>query len=141
MEQELRTLPEHLSSPPILVGLVLLDLFFDVYRFVLFILVIVLCVLLWFTYSGYPFGILKLFLLWIIISYVWSIIAHLAVLHNYGTTSPSTLDKQINSNRTSNLFILVNSWDFHDVGFLSYYQKTTGTIYMLMILNYDYRTW
>ena len=69
MEQGLPTLPEHLSSPRILVGFVLLDLQFYVYvlqivvcPFVLFLLVIVVSVLHRFTNSDYPFAIFKLFL-------------------------------------------------------------------------------
>jgi hypothetical protein len=50
VEQELLTLPEHLSSSPV------------VCPFVLFLLVIVLSVLLRFTDSDYLFGIFKLFL-------------------------------------------------------------------------------
>ena len=57
VEEELHTLPEHLSSSPVLVGFVLLDLQFYMYvlqivvcSFVLFLLVIVLSVLR-FTYS------------------------------------------------------------------------------------------
>jgi hypothetical protein len=59
VEQELSTLPEHLSSPPVLVGFVLLDFYFYVYvlyivvcPFVLFLFTIVLSVLLRFTDSG-----------------------------------------------------------------------------------------
>ena len=69
VEQELLTLPEHLSSPLVLVGFVLLSLQFYVYvlqivvcPFVLFLLAIVLSVLLRYTDSDYPFGIFKLFL-------------------------------------------------------------------------------
>ena len=63
------TLPQHLSSPPGLIGFVLLHLQFYMYvlqiivcPFVLFLLAIVLSVLLRFTDSDYPFGIFKLFL-------------------------------------------------------------------------------
>jgi len=56
VEQELLTLPEHLSSHPVLVGFVLLDLF------ILFLLDIVLSVLLRYTDSDYLFGVFKLFL-------------------------------------------------------------------------------
>ena len=68
VEQELLTLPEHLSSPLFLVGFVLLDLLFYMcvfcccLSFVLFLLIIVLSVLLWYKDSDYPFGIFKLFL-------------------------------------------------------------------------------
>ena len=68
VEQELLTLTEYLSSPPVLVGFVLRDLLFymnvlsiDVCPFVLFLLVIVLSVLLRYTVSDCPFGIFKLF--------------------------------------------------------------------------------
>ena len=58
------TLPEHPSSPLVLVGFVFLDLlvFYVMFcrsLFVLFLLAIVLSVLR-FTDSDYPFGILKL---------------------------------------------------------------------------------
>ena len=71
MEQELLTLPEHLSSPRFLVGFVLRDLQFYVYvtvllifvcPFVRFLLAIVLSVLRYTDYD-YPFGIFKLVLL------------------------------------------------------------------------------
>jgi hypothetical protein len=66
MEQELLTLPEHLSSPRLIVGfvvtrsLVLCVCFVDrcVY-FCVFLLTIVLSVLLRFTDSDYPFDIFK----------------------------------------------------------------------------------
>ena len=68
VEQELLTIPEHLSSFPVLVGFVLLDLSFYMYvlsivvcPFVLFLLAIVLSVLRY-TVSDCPFGISKLFL-------------------------------------------------------------------------------
>ena len=68
VEQELLTVPEHLSSP-LLMRYMLLDLQFYVYvlqnivcLFVLFLLTIVLSVLLRFTDSDYPFGIFKLLL-------------------------------------------------------------------------------
>ena len=64
VEQELLTLPEHLSSPLVFSGLrvtqslvlcvCFVDLFFP---FVLFLLASVLSVLLWHTDSNYPFGI------------------------------------------------------------------------------------
>ena len=64
-EQELLTLPEHLSSPPVF-RFVLLGLYFYMYvvsivvcPFVLFLLAIVLSVL-GYTDSDYPFGIFKL---------------------------------------------------------------------------------
>ena len=67
MEQELITVPEHLSSPPVFSGvrvtrsLVLyICLEIVVCPFVLFLLAIVLSVLLRYTDSGYPFGIFKL---------------------------------------------------------------------------------
>jgi hypothetical protein len=67
--QELPTLPEHLSSPPVFSGFVLLDLKVYMYvlwivvrPFVLFLLAIVLSVLLQLTDVDYPFGIFKLFL-------------------------------------------------------------------------------
>jgi hypothetical protein len=67
-EQELLTLPEHPSSPPVLNGvpgtqslvLYIYVLQIDVCRFVLFLLAIVLSVLLQYTDSDYPFGIFKL---------------------------------------------------------------------------------
>ena len=69
VEQELLTLPEHLSSPPFLVGFLLLNLLFYMYvlsivvcPFVVFLLAIVLSVLLRYTVSDCPFGIYKLFL-------------------------------------------------------------------------------
>ena len=69
VEQELLTLPDHMSSPPVLVRFVLLDLQFYVYvlqivvcPFVLFLLSIVLSVHR-FTDSDYPFGIFKRFLM------------------------------------------------------------------------------
>jgi hypothetical protein len=68
VEQELPTLPEHLSSPSVFSGLrvtqslVLCVCFVDlVCPFVLFLLAIVLSVLLRYTDSDYPFGIFKLF--------------------------------------------------------------------------------
>ena len=70
VEQELITLPEHLSSPPVFSGirvtrsLVLYICFVDrCLSFVLFLLAIVLSVLLQYTDSDSPFGIFKLFLL------------------------------------------------------------------------------
>ena len=67
MGQEPPTLPEHPSSPWFLVGFVLVDLTFsrsalliDVCPFVRFLLAIVLFVLLQFTESNYPVGIVKL---------------------------------------------------------------------------------
>jgi hypothetical protein len=69
VEQELLTLPEHLSPPPVFSGvrvtrsLVLYVCFVDlVFPFVLFLLAIVLSVLLRYTDSDCPFGIFKLFL-------------------------------------------------------------------------------
>ena len=68
VEQELPTLPEHLSSPPVFSGvrvtrsLALCVCFADRCPFVLFLLVIVLSVLLRFTDSDYPFGIFKVVL-------------------------------------------------------------------------------
>ena len=73
MEQELLTLPEHMSSPPLFSGvrftrsLVLYVCFLDrICPFVLFLFAIVLSVLLWYTDSDYrfKFGIFKLYLLW-----------------------------------------------------------------------------
>jgi hypothetical protein len=73
VEQELHTLPEHMSSPPIFSGvrvtksLVLYVCFLDrICPFVLFLLANVLSVLLWYTDSDYrfKFGIFKLYLLW-----------------------------------------------------------------------------
>jgi hypothetical protein len=67
VEQELLTLPEHLSSPPVFVGscnsIFSFMCMFCRSLFVLFLLVIMLSVLLRYTDSDYPFGILKLFLL------------------------------------------------------------------------------
>ena len=64
VEQELINLPEHLSSPPVFSGFLLLDLQLYVYvlqivvcPFVLFLLAIVLSVLLRYTNSDYRFGI------------------------------------------------------------------------------------
>ena len=68
VEQELPTLLEHLSSPPVFSGvrvtrsLVLYVLCIVVCPFVLFLLAIVLSVLLRNTDSDYPFGIFKLFI-------------------------------------------------------------------------------
>ena len=66
VEQKLLTLPEYPSSPPVLVGFVLLDLQFYMYvlqivdcPFVLFLLAILLSVLLPYTDSDYPFGIFQ----------------------------------------------------------------------------------
>ena len=69
VEQELPTLPEHPSSPPVFSAvrvarsLVLCVCFVD-YPFVLFLLVLVsgLSFLLWFMDSDYLFGISKLFI-------------------------------------------------------------------------------
>ena len=65
VEQELPTLPEHPSSPPVLSGVCdirssVLCVFCS--PFALFLLATVLSVLLWYTDSDYPIGILKLFL-------------------------------------------------------------------------------
>jgi hypothetical protein len=67
MEQELLTLPEYLSSPPVFSGvrvtrsLVLYVCFVDrCLSFVLFLLAIVLSVLLRYMDSDCPFGIFKL---------------------------------------------------------------------------------
>ena len=67
IEQELLTLSEHMSSPPVLVGFVLLDLMCYVYvlvivvcPFVLFLLAIVLSVVLRYTDSDYTFDIFNL---------------------------------------------------------------------------------
>ena len=75
VEQELPTLPEHLSSPSDFSGLrvtqslVLCVCFVDlVCPFVLFLLAIVLSVLLWYTDSNYPFGTFNLFLHWSLLS-------------------------------------------------------------------------
>jgi hypothetical protein len=69
VEQELLTLPVHLSSPPVFSGvrvtrsLVLYVCFVDhCLSFCTFLLAIVLSVLLQYTDSDYPFGIFKLFL-------------------------------------------------------------------------------
>ena len=66
MEQELPTLPEHLTSSPVLSGVrVIRSLFLCVcfFRSLFVLLAIVLYVLLRYTDSDYPFGIFKLFLL------------------------------------------------------------------------------
>ena len=66
VEQELLTLPEHMSSPPVFSGvrvtrsLVLYVCFVVVCPFVLFLLAIVLSVLFRYTDSDCPFGIFKL---------------------------------------------------------------------------------
>jgi len=65
VEQELLTLPEHLSSSPVFSGVRVtrsLVLLIVVCPFVLFLLAIVLSVLLRYTDSDCPFGICKLFL-------------------------------------------------------------------------------
>ena len=69
VEEELLTLPEHPSSPPVFSGvratrsLVLCVCFVDVVcPFVLFLLAIALSVLLRYTDSDHPFGIFKLFI-------------------------------------------------------------------------------
>jgi len=66
VEQELLTLPEHLSSPPVFSGVCVIHLLFYMYvlsivvcPFVLFLLAIVLYVLLRYTVSDCPFGIFK----------------------------------------------------------------------------------
>jgi hypothetical protein len=68
VEQELLTLPEHLSSSPVLSAVwVVKSLVFctTFYRlFVLFLLAIVLSVLSWFMAPDYPFGIFILFLIY-----------------------------------------------------------------------------
>ena len=72
VKQELLTLPEHLCSPPVLSGvrvtrsLVLYVCFVDrcLSFCTFFLLVIVLSVLLQYTDSDYPFGIFKLFWIW-----------------------------------------------------------------------------
>ena len=69
VEQELLTPPWQLSSPTVFSGvrvtrsLVLSVCFVDRCHFVLFLLAVVLSVLLRYTDSDCPFGILKLFLL------------------------------------------------------------------------------
>ena len=69
MQEELLTLPEHLSSPPGFSGvrvtrsIVLCVCFVDrCLSFCTFFWAFVLSVLLWYTESDYPFGIFKLFL-------------------------------------------------------------------------------
>jgi uncharacterized membrane protein len=65
MEQELLTLPENLSSPPVFSGVRVtqsLALCVMFCRSLFVLLAIVLSVLLRFTDSDYPFGIFKLFL-------------------------------------------------------------------------------
>ena len=69
VELELLTLPENRVHPRLLVGFVLLDLYFYMHvlqivvcPFVLFLLASVLSVLLRYTDSDYPYGIFKLFL-------------------------------------------------------------------------------
>jgi hypothetical protein len=63
VDNELVTLPEHMSSPRSLCySILLLCVMFWWSLFVLFILTIVLSVLLWLTDSDYPFSIFKLFL-------------------------------------------------------------------------------
>ena len=73
VEQELSTFPEHPSSPRFLVGFVLLDLVSCVVfcRLLLFLvsffyLIIVLSVLIRMTDSDYPFGVFKLFFVYLI---------------------------------------------------------------------------
>jgi len=67
VKQEVLTLPEHMSSPPVFSGvhytrsLVLYVCFVDRCPFVLFLLAIVLSGPLRYTDSDCPFGILKLF--------------------------------------------------------------------------------
>ena len=61
VEQELPTLPEHLSSPPYFSGFYVFVLQLVICLFVLFLLAIVLSVLLRVTDSNYPFCIFKLF--------------------------------------------------------------------------------
>jgi hypothetical protein len=65
VKQELITLPEHLSSPPVFSGVRVtrsLVLLIVVCPFVRFLLVIVLSVLLRYTDYNGPFGVFKLFL-------------------------------------------------------------------------------
>ena len=66
VEQELLTLPEHISSPPVVGGVrvtrsLVLYVLFCRSLFVLLLLAIVLSVLLRCTVYDYPFGIFKLF--------------------------------------------------------------------------------
>ena len=75
VEQELITLPEHLSSPPDFSGVrVTRSLVLCVGRFLSLIVLAIELSVLQFTTSGYPFGIFKLFLcksyvpLWVCIS-------------------------------------------------------------------------
>ena len=64
VEQELLTLPGHLSSPPVFSGVRVTRslVLYVVFPFVLFLLAIVFSVLLRYTDSDCPFGIFKLFL-------------------------------------------------------------------------------
>ena len=67
LQQELLTLPEHLSSLPVFSGVRDIQLYVYVLQtsvcpFALFLLAIVLSVLLQYMDSNYPFGIFKLFL-------------------------------------------------------------------------------
>ena len=64
VEQELHTLPGHLSSPPVFSGVRVTRslVLYVVFPFVLFLLAIVFSVLLRYTDSDCPFGIFKLFL-------------------------------------------------------------------------------
>jgi hypothetical protein len=83
VEQELITLLEHPSSPPIISGVrvirsLVLCIMYCGSLFVLFLLAIVLFVLLLFTDSDYPFGIFKLFLPHINTIYTfWNLKMHL----------------------------------------------------------------
>ena len=83
MEQELITLLEYPSSPPIISGVrvirsLVLCIMYCGSLFVLFLLAIVLFVLLLFTDSDYPFGIFKLFLPHINTIYTfWNLKMHL----------------------------------------------------------------
>ena len=96
VEQELLTLPEHLSSPPgfrVTRSLVLCVCFVNrCLSFVLFILAIVLSVLLRYTDSDCPFGIFKLFLGQATTNYlIYNIDSLLFIIIDWYLTPPLTI--------------------------------------------------
>ena len=102
VEQELLTLTEHLNSSPVFSGVrvvrsfVFCVVYIVVCSFVLFLLVIVLSVILRFTDSDYPFGILQLFSLfrsiWIHLRFWWgSCCSVVSFLCNVMSTTDSLL--------------------------------------------------
>ena len=98
VEQELLTLPGHLSSPQIFIGVrvtrsLVWYVMFCRSLFVLFRLAIVLSVL-WFTDSDYPLGIFKLFLI-----LLWLVMKH----HEYVPISAATRNTAFHKNHPINI--------------------------------------